>query len=143
MNTELRVYEDQVEMVSKNEIISTAKLFDFMKLYIVFHENALFHGDEEFYVVIFRDFLWVIPDCISGVDELLQAILSKPENLNNIFKARIPPCPFVWRKRILGTIPLFPIPRLAQHPLSTLPDWQQVTRVNREEIKKLINNGDF
>ena len=131
---QLRVFDNTAEMIVDDLAVSTVAVDDFVKLYIVSYGNSLYHGDEPFYVAICRDRLWVIPYFTPGVDQFLQAVTPRLDHEQAIFKATSPPRPFAWRRRLGGFLPLFPLPRLAEHPLSTLPAWQESGPFRLSEI---------
>lgn len=95
------------------------------RLTVVVHEDALFHGDAPFFVAAFPDRLWVIPEGTPGLSEFFRALAPRLTREKRVYRALTPPRPFGWRKKILGFLPLFPIPRLAAHPPSSQPPWHE------------------
>lgn len=121
----LHILNGCAEMMTGARIVSTARLSELRKLYIAMHESPLYQGDEAIYVAEFPDFLWVIPEFTPGLDRFLQAIAQVFERKSLIYRTVTPPIPRAWRKKLLGFIPLFPVPSLSQQPLSSLPAWQE------------------
>lgn len=130
----LQVCEQRVEMIVGGRVMATANPDEISRLYLVVSDDPLYHGEEPFYVVLFKDFLWVIPYFTLGAESFLRAVLPRLEARRAIFKAVSPAMPVAWRKKLLGALPLFPVPRLAQHPLSPLPDWQERGPLRLSEI---------
>jgi hypothetical protein len=96
-------------------------LADVTRLYIVQLENALFQGDEPFYVAELADRIWVMPDGAAGLQPFLAALIPGLAVKNQVFEVAAQTCPFSWHERIAGVLPLFPVPRLARHSLTSLP----------------------
>ena len=138
----IQVRDSQAKMIVDEVAVSTVNIEDVARLYVITHENALFHGDEPFYVALFRDSLWVIPFFTPGVDEFIRGVSRGPGERTAIFRAVSRPLPFRWRKRLMGFFPVFPVPRLAQHPLSTLPELQGVEPVRRPEAAGMMGGED-
>jgi hypothetical protein len=136
----IQVHGKQAKMIINGSITSTVNLEEILSLYVVTQESSLFQGDEVFYVAGFDNFFWVIPYFTSGVDELLKAVASKFLAKATVFRAVSPPLPFAWRRKLLGFCPLFPLPRLSQHPLSTLPALQEIESClnPKSDLSKLI-----
>ena len=107
------------------------------RLVVVRHEDPLFHGDEPFFVAVFPDRLWVVPDCTPGVDRFIKALAPRLSQEKRVYRALTPPRPFGWRKKIMGFLPLFPIPRLAAHPLSSQPHWHESGPYSPAEVEEV------
>ena len=44
------------------------------KLFVVRHEDQLHHGHEPFFVAVFPDQLWVVPEYTPGVEHFIKAL---------------------------------------------------------------------
>ena len=129
-------------MIVDEVAVSTVNIEDVARLYVITQESTLFQGDEPFYVALFRDSLWVIPFFTAGVDEFIRSMGRGSGERAVIFRAVSRPVPFVWRKRLMGFLPVFPVPRLAQHSLSTLPELQGVEPLRRDEAAGMMGGED-
>ena len=138
----IHIRENQVEMIVKGVPVSVAKLDDVVKLYLVNQEHPLFHGDEPFYVTEFQEFLWVIPYFTLEVDRFIRIVARKLGNRGAVLRVISPRLPLVWRKLSMGVVPLFPIPRLARHPLTTLPKWRSVEPFSPAEFLHLCEGNE-
>ncbi|MDJ0607784.1 MAG: hypothetical protein QNJ67_02320 [Kiloniellales bacterium] len=107
------------------------------KLFVVRHEDQLYHGHEPFFVAVFPDRLWVVPEYTPGIDRFMKALAPRLSQEKRVYRALTPPRPFAWRMIILGFLPLFPIPRLAAHPLSSLPRWHESGPYSPAEVEEV------
>ncbi len=133
----LEVSDGTVRLIAGGRTAAEAACEAIDKLFVVVHEDPLFQGDEPFYVAVFADRLWVVPDDTPGIGEFLGALAPALDRGRRVYRAVSPPRPFAWRKRVLGLLPLFPIPRLAAHPLSTIPAWREEGPFAPAEVAEL------
>lgn len=96
-------------MLGNGMVVATVVVDTLLKLYRVQFENGLFHGEERFAVAVFPGQTWVVPPFTPGLDEFWAACLKVS---NSFFEVAAPEIPWAWRKRVLGLLPLFPVPRL-------------------------------
>jgi hypothetical protein len=83
--------------------------------------SALVHGDEPFLVLQGAGHALTLPLGAAGALEQTLPALAPPGA--TLWRAEAENLPLAWRKRVLGVLPLFPLPRLALHDASTLPPW--------------------
>src|SRR3954449_4551489 len=78
------------------------------KLVWAFPADALFHGEESYYVAFLPDRVWVVPYFTPGVRGFLEALGPPLAAHGSLFRGEISGCPVSWRRRVLGLIPMFP-----------------------------------
>ena len=133
---------EQIHMCKGTSILSEVASNDILRLFVVSLENPLFTGDEPFFVAVFPDFLWVIPEDTPGLQDFIRAVAPKLEKSRTVFRAVSPPRPWRWRRRTLGFLPLFPTPALGCHPLSSIPDWTVSQPLRPSEVEELVMATD-
>lgn len=92
------------------------------RIVVVRFGSDLVHGDEPFVVVEAPPKVLVLPFLAEGSRALLSTLMQRggPAQL---WEAECDGLPLGWRRRLLGALPLFPLPRLAVHPIETKPRW--------------------
>lgn len=108
------------------KVLDQRESHDASALFIVTLENDLYQGEEPFYIVLFDDVAWLVPFFTVGTQNFLKAI--KPSVLKKSGVQRVDEfhLPWSWRKRQLGWLPIFPIPRLLACPRNSLPKWSPI-----------------
>lgn len=128
-------------MVSGARVIDTRDVNDVTHLYVVQQENPLYQGDEPFYALVVGAAVWVIPHFTAGLTELLAAVRPPLERRRGVVSVQDARLPWSWRRRLLGVLPLFPIPSLGSYPLSSLPRWSQNEGHAPSEYPELFERG--
>ena len=103
-------------------------------LHIVGLDHMWLHDDEPFYVLVTDDRVWVLPDDAVGLPALLEALLPGLFREGKVRQTTAPRIPWRWRRgRLVRALQL---PRLSEHPVDTIPDWEART-VGADEIKRM------
>ena len=129
--------EDKAHILVGDRELGSARLDDARRLYVVRFADGLFHGEEPFFVVLFDEYLWVLPDTVTGLDYFLAALAERLAAPGALYRAESPSGPVAWRRRLAGFLPLFPMPRLGCFPLSTLPAWREEGPLALEELPEI------
>jgi len=124
-------------MLVNGREVASAPLDQARRLYVVRFADSLFHGDEPFFVLVFNDRLWVLPDLVEGLHDLLTPVVRRLAASDGLYRAEMPPRPYAWRRKIAGLLPLFPTPRLAQHALTTMPQWREEGPSQQTDLPEL------
>jgi hypothetical protein len=140
-NESIRVNGSAISLVVDGQVLDAADADDVTRLYVIKQENALYQGDEPFYAVVVGRAVWVVPYFTPGVRELLVAIRPALERRRGVTLVRDAKWPWSWRRRWLGFLPLFPVPGLGRHRVSSLPAWSADSGHAVSEYPDLFN-GD-
>jgi hypothetical protein len=82
-------------------------------------QDPLVHEDEPLTVIAAGPVLWLVPWPTRGAGAFLAALAARP---GVAFRGGVlTRVPLQWRARLLGVLPLFPTPRLAERPARELP----------------------
>jgi hypothetical protein len=122
MDERVEVVGGQVKLMAGTRTLDSAPVREIRKLVWAFPADALFHGDETYYVAFLPDRVWVIPYFTRNTAGFLEAVATSLAGQSALVRAEISGCPVRWRSRVLGFIPLFPTPALGSHPLDTVPE---------------------
>ncbi len=98
--------------------------------------SALLHGDEPFLVLLGGGQALALPLSAAGALEQALPALAPPGA--TLWQAEAETLPSAWRKRVLGALPLFPLPRLALHDARTLPPWPWRGPVALAQLRSMI-----
>ena len=93
------------------------------RIVVVRFASDVFQGDEPFVVVEAPPKILVLPFLAAGSRELLSALAQSGQV--QLWEAECDGLPLRWRRRLFGALPLFPLPRLAIHPIGTKPSWRE------------------
>jgi hypothetical protein len=99
-------------------------LDEVQQIFIVYRENALFEGEEPFFVVLFPQMVWVIPGFEADIQPFLEKVARIAQTRSGIFRATIASLPRTWRRRAFGLFPVFSEVELGAHPTATVPPWK-------------------
>jgi hypothetical protein len=124
MEDQLVVDGDTVGLWRQGRRLAVFDLAAVTRVVIVRAASAIFHGDEPFVVVEAPPNLLVLPFLAAGSRELLST-LAQRDGQAQLWEAECEGLPMRWRRRLLGALPLFPVPRTAVHPMQTKPDWRE------------------
>ena len=119
----IRISGGIAEMLGRRAVVATVAVDTLLKLYRVQFESGLFHGEERFAVAVFPGQTWVVPPFTPGLDEFWRACMSVSMRRDACFEVAALGIPWAWRKRVLGFLPIFPIPRLGILRDGSLPSW--------------------
>ena len=116
--------------------IDAAVFEDLTRLYRLIIGDDVSATDEECFVALFSQRIWVLPIEVSGVNTLLfDAWYAQLCSSRLFFEAYLVMLPLVWRKRLFGILPI-PVPRPGCFPVSTLPQWREVGPLSFSELPK-------
>lgn len=119
----LRVDGPTIALIVNGKVLDKANVNDVTRLYVVTLENPIYQGEEPFYALVVGRVVWVIPYFTAGLQALLAAVRPVLERVRGVTQVKGAPLPWAWRKKLLGWLPLFPIPRLDCYPVAELPEW--------------------
>lgn len=121
MDERIALTDGNLELASGGRTRDVAAPGDLVRLVQVFPADALFHGEESYYLGFLGDRVWVLPYFTPGFGTLLETLAPALAARGALFRAEVAGCPLPWRRRLLGLLPLFPTPALGSHPLRTTP----------------------
>jgi hypothetical protein len=136
MDERIEMAEGRLKMVSNGRTLDLALAAEFEKLVWTFPADALFHGEESFYVAFLPDRVWVLPYFTAGIRALLEAVGPSLGARAALFRAEVAGCPLRWRRRVIGLLPLFPIPALGSYPLRTAPDFLGIQSTSMVDLEQ-------
>lgn len=135
----ISVVAGKLTMEVGSRVVDERQLEELVTARVVSLQNGLFQGEEPFYVLSFPTVAWVVPDDTRGLVQLWKAI--KPLMQNRIERVEDAHLPWRLRRRVLGLIPLFPLPTLGSFPLSSMPSWPSTSVVSPDRYDELIQGG--
>lgn len=118
---------DLVRLMAQSHELGNHSFHDLEALFYVYSGSELESSDQEFYVALFGNDLWVLrPNEVEGLNELLfgswyDALCDS----NKCKSVAVPWTPPKWRKRFLGILP-YDSPRSGRYPHSSLPTTDQL-----------------
>jgi hypothetical protein len=125
-----------IKLIAGSRTLDSAAVSDIRKLVWTAPADALFHGDERYYVAFLSDRVWVVPYFAGGVRGFLEALGAPLAAQGALFSGEISGCPLPWRRRVLGLLPLFPMPALGSHPLHTVPEFVSIKPASVDDIQE-------
>lgn len=124
MQDELVMEGDTVGLWRRGRRTAGLDLAAVTRVVVVRFGSGLVHGEEPFVVVEAPPKILVLPFLAAGSRELLAALVRRGGR-TQLWEAECDPLPLRWRRRLLGALPLFPLPRVALHAIDSKPRWQE------------------
>lgn len=120
------------------EIVADMGLDDIERLIVLHHADAVFHGEEPFYVLLGGEDVWVIPEATAGLSRFLSRIGPRLETEGRLARGACAAIPWSWRRRLFGILPAFPVPRLSRHPRSSCPNMADVEPIGVHDLPDVL-----
>lgn len=136
MDERVQAAGGQLTLFAGARTLDAASAAEISKLVWASPADALFHGEESYYVAFLPDRIWVLPYLTTGIRGLLDAVGPALAGRHALFRAEVSGCPVPWRRRILGLVPLFPTPALGRHPIDTVPEFLGAKPISINELQE-------
>lgn len=125
-----------IKLIAGARTLDVAPIGEVRQLVWTAPADALFHGEESYYLALLPDKVWVVPYFTAGVRSFLQELAPPLAARGQLFRGEISGCPVRWRRRVLGLVPLFPAPALGSHPLGTVPSFDSIKPTSVDDIQE-------